>query len=304
MAKGELPGSMDLLLDTMCNTFGGVMFIAISMALTISLCQSRIDPEAQAEQAKETLEQLREENRQLAEMRKNLDRRVENLQKKSTPGESVSNALADQVAKLEMQMKHIMRRIKELEKKKKTIAGEITRQEQDNRRKKAKAEALGKDYKKRLEELKKLYAELQKQLEKMKKTLEQTSAHSIHFARSKRTESNPYIVIIANERLYRLGTNAQRSGREVSVRREGKTLVLTPLQGEALSLLERRSPGAILPDFNHRRHFVWIIVNPDSFTSFVSFRRLMRKFNYNVHWYTATEYVLQLVENAEYSAAE
>ena len=77
MAKGELPGSMDLLLDTMCNTFGGVMFIAISMALTISLCQSKLDPAKHEAQAKEQLEQLQEENIQLRKKQQDLDKSVD-----------------------------------------------------------------------------------------------------------------------------------------------------------------------------------------------------------------------------------
>ena len=31
--KNKLPDSLELLLDTMCNTFGAIMFIAISLVI-------------------------------------------------------------------------------------------------------------------------------------------------------------------------------------------------------------------------------------------------------------------------------
>lgn len=40
MAKREVESSLELLLDTMCNTFGGVMFIAISLVVVISMLSS------------------------------------------------------------------------------------------------------------------------------------------------------------------------------------------------------------------------------------------------------------------------
>ena len=35
--KKNLPDSLELLLDTMCNTFGGIMFIAISLVVLSQL---------------------------------------------------------------------------------------------------------------------------------------------------------------------------------------------------------------------------------------------------------------------------
>ena len=50
MARRSLPESLELLLDTMCNTFGGVMFIAISMVITLMLSQQKLTPEKQREE--------------------------------------------------------------------------------------------------------------------------------------------------------------------------------------------------------------------------------------------------------------
>ena len=52
MARQSLPESLELLLDTMCNTFGGVMFIAISMVITLMLCQDMLTPQKRQEEEK------------------------------------------------------------------------------------------------------------------------------------------------------------------------------------------------------------------------------------------------------------
>ena len=41
MSKNKFSDSLDLLLDTMCNTFGGVVFIAISLALAFFVCRDQ-----------------------------------------------------------------------------------------------------------------------------------------------------------------------------------------------------------------------------------------------------------------------
>lgn len=303
MAKGELPGSMDLLLDTMCNTFGGVMFIAISMALTISLCQSKLDPKEMEEQAKEQLQELQKENIQLQNKQKNLDKRMDELRKQPVVKPDVSEELAEQVAQLEMLKRHRERQKQRLKKQLEKVTEENRKLSSDNDRNAKKLAADKQKYVEGKDKLEKRYAELQEENGRLRSTLAQIPPRSIHFARNKRTSSIPYHIIIKNDRVYRLGYKAFESSREVSVRREGNLLLLTPVQGVSIRSLMMERGEDVLPGFNRKRHFVWIIVAPDSFEAFVSFRRFMRKLNFDVHWYTADKMVLYLVENANYSAA-
>ena len=57
--RREDASSLELLLDTMCNTFGGVMFIAISLVVVISMVRSA--SRALEENAPRKLEQLQQE---------------------------------------------------------------------------------------------------------------------------------------------------------------------------------------------------------------------------------------------------
>ena len=45
-ARNSLPDSLELLLDTMCNTFGGVMFITLSLALLLCLSNKLVNENA------------------------------------------------------------------------------------------------------------------------------------------------------------------------------------------------------------------------------------------------------------------
>ena len=65
MAKNSLPESMDLLLDTMCNTFGGVMFIAIALSLALFAGQIKRPEPPPPENEQEKLEQMQAVNQQL-----------------------------------------------------------------------------------------------------------------------------------------------------------------------------------------------------------------------------------------------
>ena len=77
--RREDASSLELLLDTMCNTFGGVMFIAISLVVVISMVRSA--SRALEENAPRKLEQLQQElarlEREAAESRESVEQRRE-----------------------------------------------------------------------------------------------------------------------------------------------------------------------------------------------------------------------------------
>ena len=77
--RREDASSLELLLDTMCNTFGGVMFIAISLVVVISMVRSA--SRALEENVPRKLEQLQQElarlEREAAESRESVEQRRE-----------------------------------------------------------------------------------------------------------------------------------------------------------------------------------------------------------------------------------
>ena len=56
--KQKLPESLELLLDTMCNTFGGIMFIALSLIIISQIVSKNLNETSPEKRDKETIERL------------------------------------------------------------------------------------------------------------------------------------------------------------------------------------------------------------------------------------------------------
>ncbi|MBQ7176976.1 MAG: hypothetical protein IJS08_06130 [Victivallales bacterium] len=65
--KNKLPDSLELLLDTMCNTFGAIMFIAISLVIISQVTTKIIKDKKPLEITEEYLENMRQQARKLEE---------------------------------------------------------------------------------------------------------------------------------------------------------------------------------------------------------------------------------------------
>ena len=70
-AKKELPESLELLLDTMCNTFGGIMFIALALIIISQLVTKQLKEMTPEEIDRKRIEQLNASIKELeAEVKK------------------------------------------------------------------------------------------------------------------------------------------------------------------------------------------------------------------------------------------
>ncbi len=79
----EEDSSLELLLDTMCNTFGGVMFIAISLLVIISMMTQNVVKEIEASQDTATvIEELESLHKIYAELLKNIQLQQEQIKLK------------------------------------------------------------------------------------------------------------------------------------------------------------------------------------------------------------------------------
>ena len=139
--------------------------------------------------------------------------------------------------------------------------------------------------------------------DELKEVLQKTPAKKLHFAHNERTSSSPYVMLVKNDRLYRLGRNYMMSSREVSVKSSGNMLFLTCIDGTLLSSISSSDLQSLLQDFNKSTSFLWIMVHPDSFNSFVGFRRLLRNATLPVHWYVDANSILYLQKDANYSSS-
>ena len=193
----ETESSLELLLDTMCNTFGGVMFIAIALIVVLSISSKISTPET--EETKEISPQRLEE----------LQAELEKLKKSSVTHEKLldvqqddlSSDLLKDVAILEAQMqeqeetlKEKQKELQEAQKKQSSAqnAVEQARQEVQQNRQLTQEEIARKE-------------KLEDQIKHLQEELKKVVTGHIAFKTLAATDKAPYFLIVYKNRIWRIG---------------------------------------------------------------------------------------------------
>ena len=303
MSKGHIPGSMDLLLDTMCNTFGSIVFIALSLTLAFFVTRAQSSPSEAIAKIKQELKEQQEEYLTLEAKRNSLTKKLNSVKEFSSQYSQTKTELPELVTRLEQDYKDLQREMDvqkmaqtDLDLKMKNLKMENKKIESEIREK---SELVTKNSKTLHDEFKRISFIV----DELNEQLQRTPEKKLYFAHNERTSRSPYVLLVKNNHLYRLGRNYFQSSREVSVTKSGNRLLLTGIDGSLLSSITSSDLQSLFRDFDKTSSFLWIMVHPDSFESFVGFRRLLRKATFPVYWYINTESILYLGNNTSYSAS-
>lgn len=194
--------SLELLLDTMCNSFGGVMFIAISLAVMVSLRSAVqepvVDNTERLSQLKQELEMLRNELSRRTQEQRELSRRAEEMS--SDP----RRRLLNEITFLERKLKE---RTLEKQLVEKQLA--LARTELENARigtlkltaARQKAEELRKNLEKRR-------GDKQKELDKLKSERSSPAARKLVFNTLTESQKMPYFIVLSGDRVWPVGPEA------------------------------------------------------------------------------------------------
>ena len=111
--RNSLPDSLELLLDTMCNTFGGVMFITLSLALLLFLSNKLVNENAVKEIDPDELQRVRQETARLEE---EIGRLQQNSKVDEVPAQADDSArqkyLENKVSEMELKQKrHVLEQL-------------------------------------------------------------------------------------------------------------------------------------------------------------------------------------------------
>lgn len=304
MSKEHLPGSMDLLLDTMCNTFGGVVFIALTLSLAFLFSQSQKSSPDDIEKIKQELIRQQQEFQVLQKKKNSLTEKLASVRDFSSKFAPVKNGLPEIVTRLEHEHKEIRRDTEIQNIVQSDLQQKINKTEKENKQIRSstreKKQKIAEDTQRMTEDNRKLSFIVDELNEKLR----QTPVKKLHFAHNERTSNAPYVLIVKNDRVYRLGADYLNSSSEVKVKRDGNTLLLTLQKGTFLPAIGPADLRSLLKDFNKSSGFLWVLVHPDSFDSFVVFRRLLRNADFPVFWYIETGLFLHLGYNPSYSASK
>ena len=191
--------SLELLLDTMCNSFGGVMFIAISLAVMVSLRSAVqkpvIDNTERLAQLRQELQMLRNElSRRTLEQRE-LARRTEEMS--SDP----RRRLLNEITFLEQKLKE-----RTLEKQLVEKEHALARTELENARietmKITAARQKEEEIRKKLE---KRRTDKQRELDKLKSEGPSAAARKLVFNTLTESQKMPYFIVMSKDRVWPVG---------------------------------------------------------------------------------------------------
>ena len=326
MAKRSIisSDSLELLLDTMCNTFGGVMFIAIALVIISTFIPKvikEIDDEAPSEQRiKELQSKIESLHRQL---------------KKQQLSISLKNELVERF-KNSPHLEDIMRLASLKDEDAKLIL--LTDEEKSAEtnflialnREKRKEQELNKILNQQKLDIRLLSDDiilLGAEVKKLKKQISDfvppkpRDRREIGLAPLAKTTKTPFIIVLDSDRLYRVN---DRSGELVFDGKEflssndvnlqplfqedqeiptgaliqplpGKGVYINPQQESELQLKR------IFASVDKSKKFIFLEVNKNSFNSFIKVKKFLRKAGYKLYWFPTDKYMITFGKS-EYKA--
>lgn len=255
--RQELPDSLELLLDTICNTFGAVIFISMLLAILAEGKSPTSTSDVSAIADKMTAEQERTNAAariHLSQLRRLFDEQAELLDAFSRPD---SMRLADEIASATEE----------------TSTSIETRNEQIRLLAEQEAETTLKRHQIAIAEQKR--SETRMQLKKVEDKLAATRKASGRTARTSRVRpavGSGVSYLLHNGRLFRTaGPDGDLDSMDCELQRRGTASVVVPRLTGGLSL--PANSAAIrgrFSGFEPRQHYVRLFVSQDSFDEFLS----------------------------------
>lgn len=270
-SRGMAVENMGLLLDTMCNAFGGVMFIAMLVMVLSQLSEPLTRPEPADARRKERIE---------------LQMEVARLEAAKDQQQSVRHALESAPYRSSIEKLHALKQdVVEAEENAKTTAADVAQVRQESERTAEEEKALHAEN----EHLKKEISELKAALTDKKGT---TYSRELYLPRLRPSEDVPLWFIVKWNEIFFLRLPDDLGALNLSAvdhTDHGDSDTFVALRGKGISLqrngwhrssmirvlLARRRPS----DFN-----LQFAVYPDSYATFVPALNFFRKCGYDCNW--------------------
>ena len=300
--KNKLPDSLELLLDTMCNTFGGIMFIALALIIITQVSrQLVIDTkmpvvtQGQIDKMKQEIKSLENQcsKQELANLNNSMDKHKVTSQVKDdiaailglrSQNEELQGKIGDMEANIENEHDQCLKAEAKIE------ATILRRTDlEDKAREKLSAEQLKvTKLKKGLDALVEKKKDLQRRLEELRKqATEVKPAQTITFSQEESTSLKQVDVFLCNGKLYTENTvNEYFNDEHTAVR-------VTPMTGRGV----RCTQGDLDSVFNlysSKFNLIALWCDYNSFNALLETRNYLRNKNFMVHWSIIPEFIFSL----------
>lgn len=275
--KHSLPESLELLLDTMCNTFGGIMFIAISLIIISQLVTKMQKNMTQDEINKKVMEQMQHKMEQLE---KEIVKEKNNLlerEKDTVPVSAEAKKLIQQITPL-MKKNYVHEaRLDQL--KTNVFTNDLIHRRFSEEAQKRKAEF--EETKKIQEEKKEALVKKQKDLEEMikesEKEIAETKPLNLRFSHETVTTLEPFWIYIKDNKLY-------SDDDVIPVELGDNYLTLKFKSGLSLGEEPETDIKYLLRDCKSSQNFVKIASDCNSASTLIYLKQYLRKHRYKVSW--------------------
>jgi hypothetical protein len=285
-ARAADASSLELLLDTMCNAFGGVMFIAMLLAILSQFTEVR----APAEDGMERMAARKERLALAAEAAR------------------LRSALSQQKAILDATFRlHANRpmldELAELKRRNERVGQELEQVRREGEEAKRRAEQKAERTRQREREIEAVAARLT-EAEKLKKQREKKTLRGLRMPRIRRIQKAPFWAVVKWDRLYllhwpsRFQTVGEVNRDEVKVTRYEKYMIVEPRpeKGVDLGADWRRSEAvaAVRQHVSKESYILYFAVYPDSYESFRKLRDFVVDKGYDYYWSIQPDMDIQL----------
>lgn len=301
--RDSLPDSLELLLDTMCNTFGGIMFIALALVIISQMVTDKVVSESPEKVDPQELEML---EHSVALLQKNSAADLKNIekykefQKKASPNlkaliarlkeqETINRELAWQAESLEKQLRRLQAEKARLQRETADLQRQIERE---------KSQKVQKE-----KDLLKELAKAEKELKELQEKLSATKGKTIKFGMEEPTYKTPYIVLVHGNKIYRAGDDWRHPHSDVTVRNSDRLVVFIPRNGTALGNSPDRVLNNIFSSVDKGRHFIWLTCDEHSFHTLMMTREYLRAQGFMVKWDINNMHSFTIGNSTGYSAS-
>ena len=270
----------------MCNTFGGIMFIAISLIVL-----SQLITQQQKTMSQEDISQTAIEN---------LKKKIEIAQNENIALSKAALEASLNTANVSPEKKEAIMKLKEVRKKNLILEDSLERLNIKVREqleiKKHRDETLEKLTAEVSSAKRKLIAEKQKnqqekrileeKIRELNHKLNNVQQPTLRFSKLKETELKPYWVLFQRNRIYRLGDerNPLKNEVEMKLSKLTRSVTLIPLSGTAIGSAPEEELDYLFKNVDRKKYFINILSDSESFSTLMVSKQFFRNHKYLCDW--------------------
>ena len=308
--RNKLPDSLELLLDTMCNTFGGVMFIAISLLVISSLASKVAEITDPTENDLRRIEAVEEHIASLRQELAALEAEQQTILQQMPARTPEQSALVAELQQLTQTLTRLQRETNDLQTSNRALERRIklTQIAQQKETRLLSEESL--DNQKRQKELHNELLKLERENQRLKNAIQNRRPRQLTFSYEDATSLAPYWMLMCDNTLYRIGPMNEREYPIPDVVQttaaNGTLFAYTPRSGFKVGARPTGELEYIFREINPKRYFIDVFLSPESFDTFIALKEYLREHAFQVNWHFTNNKraLLRSAVNPDYQASK